>query len=121
LAMGNKKREIRQMTHWGNMEFKFRKELLWDSSYLFHSEYLHHPGAFKIKRLQFVHLADVLRLRDFASHGSQVAAQGAAEELEQHLKADAGESWVVAAPREFFWLVFLFFSSQLWPRVSPSF
>ena len=77
--------------------------------------------AFKIKRLQFVHLADVLRLRDFASHGSQVAAQGAAEELEQHLKADAGESWVVAAPREFFWLVFLFFSSQLWPRVSPSF
>jgi hypothetical protein len=119
--MGNKKREIRQMTHWGNMEFKFRKELLWDSSYLLHSEYLHHPEAFKIKRLQFVHLADVLRLRDFASHGSQVAAQGAAEELEQHLKADAGESWVVAAPREFFWLVFLFFSSQLWPRVSPSF
>jgi hypothetical protein len=43
------------------------------------------------------HLANVLELRDFASHGTKVAAQGAAEEFEQHLEADAGESWVVAA------------------------
>jgi hypothetical protein len=46
-----------------------------------------------------VHLANVLGLRHFASHGSQVTAQGAAEELKQHLEADAGESWVVAASR----------------------
>ena len=45
-----------------------------------------------------MHLAHILRLRNLASHRSQVAIQGAAEELEQHLEADAGESWVVAAP-----------------------
>ena len=46
-----------------------------------------------------MHLAHILRLRNLASHRSQVAIQGAAEELEQHLEADAGESWVVSSPK----------------------
>ena len=46
-----------------------------------------------------MHLAHILRLRNLASHRAQVAVQGAAEELEQHLEADAGESRVVSSPR----------------------
>lgn len=42
-------------------------------------------------------LAHVLRLGDVAHAGAEVGAQGAIEELEQHLEADAGESGVVAA------------------------
>ena len=46
-----------------------------------------------------MHLAHILRLRNLASHRAQVAVQGAAEELEQHLEADAGESRVISSPR----------------------
>lgn len=42
-------------------------------------------------------LAHVLGLGDVTHAGAEVGAQGAVEELEQHLEADAGESGVVAA------------------------
>lgn len=58
-----------------------------------------HKSSCKVETRLSVHLANILGLRHFASHGSQVAAQGAAEELEQHLETYAGESRVVAAPR----------------------
>lgn len=43
-------------------------------------------------------LAHVFRLLHLASHRPQIAVQRASEKLQQHLEADAGESWVVAAP-----------------------
>jgi hypothetical protein len=46
-------------------------------------------------------LAHVLRLRHLARHRTQIPVQRTAEELQQHLEANAGESWVVAAPVNF--------------------
>jgi hypothetical protein len=43
-------------------------------------------------------LAHILWLLHLASHRPQVAVQSTSKELQQHLEADAGESWVVAAP-----------------------
>ena len=44
------------------------------------------------------YLAHILRLRHLASHRSKIAAQGTPEELQQHLEADASESWVITTP-----------------------
>ena len=43
-------------------------------------------------------LAHILWLLHLASHRPQVAVQNTSKELQQHLEADARESWVVAAP-----------------------
>ena len=80
--------EIRQTIE--DHEGQLPEEKCWDGFHLFHSRGLHHLGSFQDQKALVRILADVLGLRDFTSHGSQVAAQGAAEELEQHLEADAG-------------------------------
>lgn len=48
------------------------------------------------------HLAHILWLRHLTSHRSQIAIQRTTKELQQHLEADSGESWVVTTPVESF-------------------
>ena len=45
------------------------------------------------------YLANILRLRHFASHRSKVAVQGATKELQKHLETDSSKGGIVTAPR----------------------
>jgi hypothetical protein len=57
-----------------------------------------HTYSERKERSRILSLAHIFRLLHLASHRPEVAVQSTAEELEQHLEANAGESWVVAAP-----------------------
>jgi hypothetical protein len=52
--------------------------------------------------IQSVYLAHILRLRHLARHRPKIAVESPTEELEQHLEADPGESWVVTAPAKIY-------------------
>ena len=64
----------------------------------FPTPYVHTRSNSSQACAQLIHLADILRLLHFPSHRPQIAIQRPFEKLEQHLEADARESWVVAAP-----------------------
>jgi hypothetical protein len=57
-----------------------------------------HTYSEQQKKSRILSLAHILRLLHLASHRPEVAVQSTTEELEQHLEADTGERWVVAAP-----------------------